>query len=298
MATHVLHFDVFALRPGKGNPAGIVLSADNLDDGAMQEIARTTSFNDTAFISSSQVADFRIRYFSPRREVDLCGHATIAAAIALHTRGPLSANTLPCGFSLETKAGILPIVIDMDHASEKLVFMSQAPAKFEKFNGDRILLMRSLGIATADIHPDIPIVYGSTGRWTLVVPVRSIEVMRKMQPRPTIFAEALSDMPEASIHPFCFAALDAGADLHARHFSSPSSGTVEDPVTGTASGVLGAYYREFVDHARSASQPLVIEQGCEMGREGRVLVWAIKKGDSYSVRIAGNACFVDERTID
>lgn len=297
MTANVLHFDVFTSNPGKGNPAGIVLLSDNLDQRAMQTIAQATGFNDTAFISSSEVADFRVRYFSPRKEVELCGHATIAAAIALRTRGSLVGKTLPCDFLLETKAGVLPITIDTDAEGETLVFMSQAPAQFVKFNGDRTSLLHALGIAVTDIHPDFPLMYGSTGRWTLVVPVRSLDVMRKLQPQPTAFADALFDRPEASIHPFCFEVQSIGADLHARHFSSPSSGTLEDPVTGTASGVLGAYYRKFVDANRDNSQPLVIEQGCEMGREGRVLVWAIKNGDSYAVRIAGNACFVDEQTI-
>ncbi len=273
------------------------MSAVNLDQRAMQAIAAATGFGDTAFITSSQIADFRIRYFSPRREVALCGHATIAAAIALRIRGPLVGKDLTCDFSLETKAGILPITINTDAEGETLVSMSQAPAQFATFNGNRTLPVQALGIAASDIHPDFPLMYGSTGRWTLIVPARDLEVMRKMRPQPTIFADALSDMPDASIHPFCFDVLSTGTDLHARHFSSPSSGTLEDPVTGTASGVLGAYYREFVAAKKDTSQPLVIEQGCEMGREGRVLVWAIKNGDSYAVRIAGNACFVDKQVI-
>ena len=85
--------------------------------------------------------------------------------------------------------------------------------------------------------------------------------------------------------------------MHARHFSTPSSGTVEDPVTGTASGVLGAYYREFVDGVWDGTSPLVVEQGIEIGRDGRVYVWALKNADRYEVRIAGTACFVEERTV-
>jgi PhzF family phenazine biosynthesis protein len=52
----------------------------------------------------------------------------------------------------------------------------------------------------------------------------------------------LKEMPGASVHPFCFETYDPNAHMHARHFSSPFSGTIEDPVTGTASGVMGAYW--------------------------------------------------------
>lgn len=70
---------------------------------------------------------------------------------------------------------------------------------------------------------------------------------------------------------------------------------MEDPVTGTASGVLGAYYRSFIDTNVELLLPLIVEQGGEIGREGRVLVWAEKNADGYAVRIAGTACFVEER---
>lgn len=149
-----------------------------------------------------------------------------------------------------------------------------------------------------DLHPRLPVIYGSTGRWTLVVPVRGLEVMRRMVPKPQMFAETLVGLPGASLHPFCLETESAGVQMHARHFSSPTSGTVEDPVTGTASGVLGAYYRRFIDTNVERPQPLIVEQGCEIGREGRVLVWAekhAKDADSYAVRIAGTACFVEER---
>ena len=110
-----------------------------------------------------------------------------------------------------------------------------------------------------------------------------------------MFPETLVDMPGASLHPFCLETVNPGVHMHARHFSSPSSGTIEDPVTGAASGVLGAYYRTFIAKDTELMQPLVVEQGCEIGRDGRVLVWAESSAGSYAVRIAGTACFVEER---
>jgi hypothetical protein len=157
-----------------------------------------------------------------------------------------------------------------------MVFMRQAPAVFKEFGGNRDLLLRALGLSASDLHPALPMKYGSTGRWTLLVPVLGLDVMRRMQARPDQFATALSDMPDASVHPFCLEASSHEVHLHARHFSAPSSGTLEDPVTGTASGVLGAYYRAFMDPAWNGAAPLVVEQGLEMGREGRVSVWVTK----------------------
>lgn len=227
MAIQVIHFDVFTSTPGKGNPAGIVLSADALEATTMQRIAEHTGFS-TAFVSASVDADFRIRYFSPRTEVGLCGHATIAAAIALHARAAQVSRKSLSDFSLETNAGILPIEVAGTEQGELLVIMTQAPSELVAFNGDLDLLVRALGISRRDLHPDLPLMYGSTGRWTLVLPVRGLDVMQRMRPQPNMFAPALRDMPAASIHPFCLETVGPGVHMHARHFSAPGSGTVED----------------------------------------------------------------------
>jgi PhzF family phenazine biosynthesis protein len=287
MKVRVQHWDAFASEPGKGNPAGVVLSS-TLSDDQMQAVSRAIGFNDTAFVVASSVADFRVRYFAPRREVDLCGHATIATFVALRSHHLLPTHRER--LTLETRSGVLPIAIENIN-SEVSVVMTQANSRFTPFNGSTALLARALGIETSDIHATLPITFGSTGRWTLVVPVRDLTVMQRMRPAPKQFAAALTDMPDASIHPFCLQTVLPRACMHARHFSSPTSGTLEDAVTGTASGVLGAYYRRFIDE--QVAQPLIVEQGYEVGREGTVKVWARREdGDDYAVRIAGGARFV------
>lgn len=296
MSIQVLHFDVFTMEPGKGNPAGIVLAADGMSESTMQAIAARTGFPDTAFVLSASDADFGIRYFNTQREVELCGHATIAAAIALHARGRLTGAAHPFEFSISTRAGILPIRLEVGPHDEQRVVMAQASSQFRPFAGDLRRVAHTLGIELNDLHSELPVVYGSTGRWTLVVPVNGLDAMRRMVPNTRTFAETLVGMPGASIHPFCLETVDPGVHMHARHFSSPSTGTIEDPVTGTASGVLGTYSRTFVEKGDELMQRLVVEQGREIGREGRVLVWAEGNAGSYMVRIAGTACFVAERT--
>src|SRR5262249_7892827 len=91
----VLHVDAFAGRPGMGNPARVLLDADDLPEARMQAIARAVGFNETAFVLPSTRADLRLRYFTPGHEVDLCGHATIATFVLLHQRGRLPGAGLP-----------------------------------------------------------------------------------------------------------------------------------------------------------------------------------------------------------
>jgi PhzF family phenazine biosynthesis protein len=219
-----------------------VLDASDLDDEHMLAVARQVGYNETAFVLPAETADLRIRFFTPGHEVNLCGHATIATLYALASRGLLHKRHV----TLETKAGVLPIRIEMEQGHPPLIFMKQAPAQFRPFEGSLDDLAGAIGLTRADLDEELPVMYGSTGIWTLLVPVKRLESFRRMSPRNGAFPAVLTTMPRASVHPFCLETYDPSAQMHGRHFSSPYSGTVEDPVTGTASGVMGAYYASYI----------------------------------------------------
>lgn len=292
MTPRVFHYEAFSSEPGQGNPAGVVLDAQKLSDAEMQEIAKRVRFNETAFILPSEVADLRLRYFTPGHEINLCGHATVASLFALYDRGIRG----PGDVVVETRAGTLPMAIRSVNGSP-LIDMTQADAEFIPFQGDPAALAKALGITTSDLHPELPIAFGSTGTWTLLVPVKSLQAIRSMRPQTNSFPAILEQMPRTSIHPFCLDHDAPEADLSARHFSSPLSGTVEDPVTGTASGVMGAY---MATHAESwmaeRNHSIVVEQGQDVGRDGRVHVSIINRQPPFRVRITGAACYAGEIT--
>lgn len=286
----VQHYDAFSHVPNKGNPAGVVVEGNQYSEHEMQEIAKMVGFNETAFALTSEKADIRIRYFTPGHEVDLCGHATMATIYALQTQGLLANKT---SITIETKAGILPI--RLEEKDEKLyITMQHATPQFKAFNGSRAALAESIGIDEDELHSDLPIVYGSTGLWTLLIPVKQLSSFKKMDPQTAIFPSILKEMPTASLHPFCMEALDETADMHARHFSSPYSGTIQDIVTGTASGVMGAYYAKYVKNELTYPKTLIVEQGQELERDGRVYVHVNKRDNHLEISITGTAVYVTE----
>ncbi|QCR32277.1 PhzF family phenazine biosynthesis isomerase [Lysinibacillus sp. SGAir0095] len=287
----VYQYDAFSTEPNKGNPAGVVLSGDELTESEMQEIAYKVGFNETAFPIKSNAADLGIRFFTPGHETDLCGHATMATVYALKSRGLLGDKT---EITIETKAGILPIKIISSVESQIQITMQQASPKFKEFNGSKEELAKSIGLKETDFHPDLPIVYGSTGSWTLLIPINQLDAFQKMKPNNKQFPEILKEMPKSSVHPFCLETYDYNADMHARHFSSPYSGTTEDAVTGTASGVMGAFYAKYIKNKSKESLTLIVEQGHEIEKDGRVVVQVTKTNESYSVQITGNAVYVRE----
>ncbi|QQE73835.1 PhzF family phenazine biosynthesis isomerase [Brevibacillus composti] len=287
----VCHYEAFTRVPHKGNPAGLVLDADGLTEEEMREIAEQVGFTETSFPFPSDVADLRIRYFTPGHEMDLCGHATIATIYALTSRGLLGEKK---ELTIETKAGILPIRLEDDGAGGISITMQQAAPQFQPFGGSLHDVAQAMGIEESDLDPSLPVMYGSTGIWTLLIPVKGLEPFRRMKPHNERFPAILTERPRASLHPFCLETYHPDAQMHARHFSSPYSGTVEDPVTGTASGAMGAYYAQYIRGGEDSSVRLVVEQGREMGRDGKVGVSVAKREGQYEVEISGQAVFVDE----
>jgi predicted PhzF superfamily epimerase YddE/YHI9 len=104
----VLRYAAFTDHGGGGNPAGVVLDAAGLDEAARLAIAARVGYSETAFAEAAGGAgQYRVRYFSPRAEVAFCGHATIAAAVAIAERdgpgllhfdtlaGPVAVRTSP-----------------------------------------------------------------------------------------------------------------------------------------------------------------------------------------------------------
>jgi len=285
-SVQVLHYDAFSKEPHKGNPAGVVLNGDNLTDEEMQEVALKVGFNETAFPVQSDIADLRIRFFTPGHEMNLCGHGTMAMVYALKTNGLLGDKT---DFTIETKAGILPVNIN-----DTNITMKQATPQFKEFSGSKEDLAMAMGLTKEEIDTDLPVLYGSTGIWTLLVPISNLSSFEKMKPNNKLFPTILKEIPKASIHPFCLETYHPEADMHGRHFSSPYSGTIEDPVTGTASGVMGAYFAKYIKRDVEESLNLVVEQGQEMGKDGLVRVHVVKNEDTYNIEITGNAVYVKE----
>ncbi|MDT3958599.1 PhzF family phenazine biosynthesis isomerase [Staphylococcus kloosii] len=288
-SVQVYHYDAFSTEPHKGNPAGIVLDAEKLTDSEMQKIASSVGFNETAFPLKSDKADLKIRFFTPGHEMNLCGHATIATIYALKEKKLLKNKP---EYTIETKAGILSIGINEQNDNKIYIIMQHAVPKFETYTGSNEDLAQSLGIKKEDISDDLPVLYGSTGVWTLLVPVNSLATCKKMKPNHSQFPSILKEKPNVSIHPFCFETYDLDSDMHARHFSSPFSGTTEDPVTGTASGVMGAYFLKYVSNKIDNSLELIVEQGQELGKNGKVQVKVTPNENEWNIQIVGTAVYV------
>ena len=270
--------DAFTDEPLAGNAAGVVPDAAGLDADQMQAVARELSVSETAFLLPAESADRRVRYFTPTQEVDLCGHATVAAHAALAADGVLDAGT----HTLETAVGVL----DVEVTESGRVWMTQDDPTVRTVDLDYGRVGEALGVdpaALEDVGADLPPAYASTGLPFLVVPVNFLERLGDADPDADAVAALAADHDAVGVYAFTFDALAEASTLHARTFA-PGAGVPEDPVTGTASGACGAYLRHVGAFDGELPEEMRFEQGHFVDRPGHVHV---RVGEA--VRVGGDA---------
>ena len=161
-----------------GNPAGVVLNTPDLTENQMRDITKTLSVSETAFVFPSSVADYRIRFFSPTYEVDLCGHATIATFFIMAQEGIFTDIKKKITLDQETKAGILPVDIYFNEGNVEKVMMTQRKPTLNGIHLDRRKLAKSLNVEESEIDSSLPEQIVSTGLFTVPVCVKSFEIGR------------------------------------------------------------------------------------------------------------------------
>jgi PhzF family phenazine biosynthesis protein len=258
--------DAFTDEPMAGNPAGVVPDADGLSEGQMQAVANELSVSETAFLLSSDDADRKVRYFTPTQEVDLCGHATIGSHALLHENGTLS----PGEHTLETNLGVL----DIEITDDGVVWMTQDRPTIRTVDLDHQRVADALGIdavALRQMEIDLQLAVASTGLPFLVVPVTYFRQVSDATPDAAAIEALCEEVDATGLYAFTFDALDPDATLHGRMFA-PGAGVPEDPVTGTASGAVGAYLREMDAFDGDFPEEMTFEQGHVLDRPGEVRV--------------------------
>jgi len=268
--------DAFAQEPLAGNVAGVVPDAEGLTRPQCQAIARELGASETAFVLPSDRADRRLRFFTPTTEVDLCGHATVASHALLAAEGLLATGD----HTVETAAGVLDVAVEADGT----VWMAQPAPEVRAVGVSVEAVAAALGLDPAVVEDvGLPLRRASTGVPFLVVPVDYLSSLGRVD----VDRDALLACCEAAdalgVYAFTFDTLEGDASLHGRCFVAPL-GIDEDPVTGTASGAVGAYL-EAVGAFAPLPEELTFEQGDFVDRPGRVRV----RVDGPWVRVGGRA---------
>lgn len=250
----------FADAPGGGNPAGVWIGPALPSAPRMQAIAAAVGDSETAFLAPADGVERQVRYFSPQAEVPFCGHATIAAGVALgqvHGAG---------AYRLLTAVGPVPVAVHRRDGAIEAVLRSvqprQAPAAPELVEA----VLALLHWRRAELDPAIAPVLAFAGAWHLVLAAASRGRLARLD---YDLAALRTLMLGQSLTTLQLVWRERPGLFHARN-PFPVGGVVEDPATGAAAAALAGYLRDAALIAAPAT--LTILQGQAIGRPSRIEV--------------------------
>src|ERR1044071_4773325 len=250
--------DVFTRTPFLGNPVAVVLGAEKLAAEEMQRIAAWTNLSETTFVlpASSDSADYRLRIFTPKRELPFAGHPTIGSAHAVIESGFTVAQN--GRLRQECLAGCIDLSIERDEDGERIFIRAPQP-KISSVNSEQAQrLAAALGSAqNPPLRIDVGVVW-------LIVELNDARAVDGVAPDLATILKISAEADAAGVTIF---GRSDGTELHVRSFA-PALGVPEDPVCGSGNASVAAY----LIHNRLLSETARYEarQGMNVGRAGQV----------------------------
>jgi len=270
--------DAFTDQLFGGNPAGVVLLESDAfpREELMLRIAAELRYSETAFIHRHSAQEFTIRYFTPKAEVDLCGHATIASFFMLHQKGLASGQCL-----CHTKAGDLNIEVG------KRVMMQMAMPRIVATIDETEEIYSALGTLNSKpstLNLPVQIVYA--GLPDIMIPLPDVATLQALQPDMQAVSDHTKRHEAVSFHVFAFD--NDGYTAHVRDFA-PLYDIPEESATGTANASLTYYLQQCGCLGKEAECSFI--QGEAMGRPSVVATRIQADGNIY---VGGTAAIVAE----
>ncbi len=232
-----------------GNPAGVVLDADRFNSAEKQAIAAQLGLSETAFVSGSDLADYRLDFYTPTRQIADCGHATVATFSHLVQTGRLTGSAS----SKEIVDGRREIYLRGDMA-----FMEQSAPRYTDLPSDSAeALLRILAISPDDLMPGKQPIIVNTGVNFIILPLNGVSAVKALAPDFDALAD-LSDQYDAiGVYAFSLDTEAPGHDAGIRMFA-PAYGIPEESATGMGAGPLACYLH---DELGINNTTFVLEQG-------------------------------------
>jgi PhzF family phenazine biosynthesis protein len=292
----LFHVDAFTRQRYSGNPAIVVLDADDLCAEQMQMIATEVN-GETAFVLEAESGDhdMQVKFFTPRHEVPFVGHATIAAQYVRAKKDGKPTGKL----RQRTGAGVVEIEVT-EVEGDLRVAITQSPPSLGPVIPEhhRRQVLNALGISSPSLHVDCPLQVLTKGGSRLLVGLSSCELLSSIKPDFEELARLTSHVGAEGYFVFAITEHNGQPATESRMFV-PALGIREDPVSGNAHGMLGVY---LVNHGLLAPKEgrLVFQgrQGMWMRRPGMVEVEIESSGRvAQSVRIVGDAVIVYEAEV-
>ena len=285
--------DAFTREPFTGNPTGVVLNADELTDAQMLAVARELNNAETAFMLAPDAADHtvRARFFTPRSEIGFVGHATVAAQYVLSRR-----HDAPRRQRQKSKAGIVDVLVEGTAEDRSVAIRRSPPPLGRELNDrERLAVLDALALASESLDTRLPPRIAGASSARLLIGVRGPEPLKHLKPDFGRLTTLSAQLGAAGYFVFAVTARSDDHLVESRMFC-PALGIPEDPVSGNAHGLLGAYLaQQGLLAAQEGRARFSGVQGHFLHRPGRVEVeLEFADGKLEGVWIRGQAVSIFE----
>jgi trans-2,3-dihydro-3-hydroxyanthranilate isomerase len=291
--------DVFTNRQFGGNPLAVFTNGRGIGAETMQAIARELNLSETTFVlpPADAANDYRVRIFTPGKELPMAGHPTVGTTYVLARehlieRGDDGAET---EIKLEEGVGTIPVRIRWQSGAAGFIQMRQPLPTFGPRVEDVQAVAEMLSIDAGEIAlTNLPLEVVSCGVPFLYVPVRSLRAVQNIKFRVDVWENKLKETVPPEVFVFTREVEFADSTVHSRMFA-PGMGIWEDPATGGASGPLGCYLVRYNVVASGDVAEFTSEQGIEMGRPSFIKIRIAREGEAITdVRVGGECRFMGE----
>ena len=286
MKNHFHIVDVFAKEKYSGNPLAVVINEKSLSDETMQKVAAEMNFSETTFVNPIPEVNggYRVRIYTPSKEIAFAGHPILGTAYIIRQYIEANSNAV---ITLNLMDSEIPVTFES-------LEVNKEETEIVWFTAPTILLTRTvscdavayaLGIRTDDIETKAPIQMASAGTSALVVPLRSLDALRKCKLNLEKYAPLLDEGFPALIYLFTEETHAAQNDLCVRFFFD-AHGVREDPATGNGAAFLGEYLLEH-NYFSKAEMFIRIEQGYEVHRPSLVMLKTRVNNGLHEIKVGG-----------
>jgi PhzF family phenazine biosynthesis protein len=248
--------DVFTDKPLFGNPVAVVFNADNISDENMLRIAGWTHLSETTFICASTVGDYRLRIFTPGRELPFAGHPTIGSAHAAIEAGVVSSGR--DSFTQDCLSGLIPIQAEQDG-----VIRARVPKpRIIPTELSAEMIHHAMG-AQAWLDPMLI----DVGPHWMVARLNDFDALYSLDVDAPKLIDLSRDIDATGMTVY---AVDKNAAVHVRSFA-PLEGVFEDPVCGSGNAAVAAHVNATALHGK-VGKTYTAHQGAALGRDGYIQV--------------------------
>lgn len=276
--------DAFATAPGCGNRAAVVLFEEGdkwWEEEKLQAYAAEQGLSETVYLKK-RGKGWRTLYYTPNREIELCGHGTIAAFAMLRRAGLIADGEQLA----RTKAGIIDLSVTGD-----VVWMDMAPPRTLGWlsDDDADALYAAFDLSRRQRGHGLKPEVVTSGVADIMAPVADREALAAATQDEEAVLELSKRLGVVGVHMFCEG--ENGVTAHCRNFA-PLYGIAEESATGTSNGALTWY---LYTHRRIVpGEENLFCQGESMGKPSRILTRLLEDGGQFLVQVGGEVCPTEE----